>query len=450
MFRICPLILLFWCFSGFSQNLSSVGNYAGIASLGNNPSSITFSKLQYEINLVNINASAFNNTLYFDYRKDYELNRQTVKRTKVFAGADIAGPGYLVVRRNKAFAFTSAIKTMACTNGISGETSEMIFNATQSNPTNGLTLGLIDGKQLNAISYGELAMSFARITRYNGSRLVSIGYTGKVLVGFAGASFKATNSIKSDTGEFPVTTSDMQYAYAMPLPDDEHPVRVRGIGVGSDVGFTYLKKRFSKPRHRGCPSVIKRYLPANDYQWKLGISILDVGGIFFRNQAHIREIKGLNTNMDTLHLKNIGNPYKLDSLLLQHSADTSRKAKKSTFYMGLPTTLVLQLDQHLAGPFFLHYYIMQRLITDNGIRMFRANQLSISPRFETPNLELGIKVGAVEYRYPMLGAAIRYKSFRIGADYISDMSLTSIYGVQVNAGLSIHAIKGKRMPRMRF
>jgi hypothetical protein len=450
MLRTYPFILLLCSLSGFSQNLSSVGNYAGIASVGNNPSSIVFSKLQYEINLVNVNVSAFNNTLYLDYLNDYEVNREIIKRTRIFAGADISGPGFLLVKMTKAFAITTAVKTLACTNGISGQTSEMIYNASKNNPTNGLTIGLIDGKQFNAISYGEMAISFAKITRNNGSRMVSIGYTGKILMGFAGVSFIATNSKQIDTGEFPITTSDMQYAYAMPVPGDEHPVRVRGIGVGSDIGFTYLKKRFSKPKHRGCPSVIKRYLPANDYAWKLGISILDIGGILFQNESHVRQLKGLNNTLDTLQLKSIGNPYKLDSLLLSHSADSSARGKQSSFYMGLPTTLVLQLDEHLAGRFFIHYYITQRLITDNGIRMFRANQLSVSPRFETANWEVGVKAGAIEYRFPILGAAIRYKSFRIGADYISDLSFTSIYGVQLNVGLSIHAIQGKYMPKMRF
>jgi hypothetical protein len=140
-------------------------------------------------------------------------------------------------------------------------------------------------------------------------------------------------------------------------------------------------------------------------------------------------------------------------LLLSHSAGSSGGTQEGSFYVGLPTTLVYSSWMSYLGRTILHritYIFSSDVITDKGIRMFRANQLSVSPRFETANWEVGVKAGAIEYRFPILGAAIRYKSFRIGADYISDLSFTSIYGVQLNVGLSIHAIQGKYMPKMRF
>lgn len=435
---------------GIAQNLSSLGNYAGLATISNNPSLTVFSRLQSDINIISVNVAAFNNSLYMQQgSKQYDIARHQVKQTKLFIDAEVSGPGILLTGRTHAVAFKTSFKTITCANGIREETSAMAYHEIIGKSEHNVAFGIADGKQFNVVSYGELAINYSKIMRNNGSRMTSFGYTGKLISGFMATSLSAEkSSIHNGTENNTFTTANIRYAYAMPDPNNKHSlISMRGIGIGTDIGFTYLKKRFAKTNHKGCPSVIKRYLPVNNYNWKFSIAILDIGGIMFQNEARDVQLSSLRTEIDTVSLKGIGNNYQFDSLLAQRAGQVSRKG---SFYVGLPTTVVVQFDKYINRQFFIHYYLMQRLITDNGIRMFKANQLSISPRYETANWEAGVKLGVTEYTFPTLGASLRFKSFSIGADYITDLSFTSVYGAQLNMGLAIHRVREKRMPKMRF
>jgi len=446
------LILLTLCTTcSVGQNLASLGNYAGLSTINNNPSLAVLSKLQYDINLVRIDVSAFNNHVYWDRTNDYAISQNNTTRAFLFADAEIAGPGMLWVSRNRSIAFKTALKAGACSNGLNVKAADMLYHQMKGGGSDSVTLGLIDGKQMNAVSYGELGISFARITRNNGTRMISWGYTGKVILGFAAASLGSTATAAHNGPDGSTYyTANLSYAYALPNPNSNRSIfGMRGIGIGHDIGFTYMRRRFAKPRYSGCPSVIKRHIPANDYSWKFSFAILDIGGILFQSEeAKKVDYRNINTTLDTLSMQELGNSYKLDSLLSQRTTDVSRK---TSFYVGLPTSLVLQFDRYIGWRFvFVHCYLQQRLITDKGIRMFKANQATICPRYETPYWEVGLKLGAVEYAYPILGAAVRLGSVSVGFDYVTDTSFDLVYGAQVHVGVGIQRIKGRRMPRMRF
>jgi hypothetical protein len=450
LYKYSLILLTFYVTDSTAQNLASLGNYAGLSTINNNPSLAVFSKLQYDINLLRIDVSAFSNNFYLDRSNDYTLSQKPTTRTLLFADAEIAGPGFLWVSRKRSIAFKTALKTTACSNGLNEQTANMLYHEMKGGGSDSVTLGLKDGKQLNAISYGELAISFAWITRNNGTRMISFGYTGKVLLGFMATSLMSKNTTPHDGPDGTTyTTADIQYAYAFPNPDrDRSMFSMRGIGVGTDLGFTYMRRRFAKPRYSGCPSVIKRHIPANDYSWKFSLALLDVGGIMFQREAKKITLTNINTTLDTLSMKQLKNNYKFDSLLTQRAAGNTQEG---SFYVGLPTSLVFQIDRYIGWRFFFaHVYLQQRVITDKGIRMFKVNQLTLCPRYETPYWEVGLKAGVIEYAYPILGAMVRVGSLNVGIDYITDSSLNAVYGAQIHVGLGIQRVKGRRMPRMRF
>jgi hypothetical protein len=446
--RYTIIVLLCICQCA-AQELTSLGNYAGLATLRNNPSQGVLSRLQYDVQLFSANVQAFNSAISVDaISRKYAYHNDS--KTTLFAHADVAGPGVMFINSKRALAFTMALRTAACTNGISRETSLMGYRALMNESTNGVSLGIMNGKQANAICYGEVAMNYSRILRDNSHRTMSIGITGKLLLGYAVAALSArqgsrfTDSLSGTVIEVP----DIIYAYAAPDPERGDPIaQIRGKGFGTDIGFTYLKKQFYKPRHHGCPSVIRRLTKPNDYLWRLSVSLLDIGGIRFDEQSRLVNLSAVHTKLDTVALKELRNNYKFDSLLRQNAQGAS---VKQSFSAGMPTSLVIQYDRSISRQFFIQYYVLQRVIAGDGIQVLRPNQMSICPRFESMDWDLGVKLGIMEYKFPAIGAAIRYKSFRIGGDYTTDPSLRAVYGLQLYMSLGIHKIRGRSMPTMRF
>ncbi|MES2780984.1 MAG: DUF5723 family protein, partial [Bacteroidota bacterium] len=358
---------------------------------------------------------------------------------------------YVPFSCKQSWGIKTSFKTMACSNAFNEGINDLIYRSINNEPVSGLNLDLKDGKQTNALSYIDVTLNFSKIVHNNSYSILSLGVSGKALWGLDALSLLTLNSRTIHQGDSSFKVADAQYAYAFPLSNqNSNFLTPRGIGVGSDIGLTYMRRLHRRKHPLKCASIIKRMVPLREYKWKLGIAIIDIGGIFFQNEATQKTLTLLYTQLDTIRFKDIRNANHFDSLIVQNTLPSGQVLNYTSFYAGLPTALTIQLDQFLGDNFFMHYSFNQRLITDDGIRMFKANQLSIMPRYESEDWDASIKAGLVEYELPILGAAIRYKSVRIGAELVTGLFFNSVFGVGIHMGISLHKIQGTGLPKMRF
>lgn len=332
----------------FSQSFTGAGNYNGIDLMAANPSAPVFSRLEFDIRLFSAEAFAVNNFISTQSIYADEVFYQKRSQGRVFANIDLTGPSALFVLKKYAWGIKTSFKTMLCTNAFNEGINDLIYRSINNESVSGLNLDLKDNKQTNALSYYDITVNYSRIVHDNSNSIVSIGYSGKLLSGLDALSLTTLNNRSIHQGDSTFKVADAQYAYAFPDPSQHTGLfDTRGIGIGSDIGFTYLKRLNRKNHPLRCASFRKKYPPLREYKWKLGVAIIDIGSIQFNTEASQKMFTLVRAQLDTLRFRDIRNVYHFDSLLVQNVLPTGSVLEDKTFYAGLPTTLTVQFDHFL-------------------------------------------------------------------------------------------------------
>lgn len=84
------------------------------------------------------------------------------------------------------------------------------------------------------------------------------------------------------------------------------------------------------------------------------------------------------------------------------------------------------MDVPFNGNFYVNLSVIQRVpLGKYSIR--RANQIAITPRFESRRIEIALPVSYYELFRPRVGLSFRYNIFTIGTDMISPLMGITIY-----------------------
>ncbi|HEV3324614.1 MAG TPA: hypothetical protein VG052_03390 [Puia sp.] len=155
-------------------------------------------------------------------------------------------------------------------------------------------------------------------------------------------------------------------------------------GAAVDLGFEYLVK----------PQTVNVYDEGDsyyDYNWKIGVSLLDVGENVYKYGSQSRVFGDPKTNVADSELNE-----KFDRLKTLAGFNDSMATVVNAFHnlQGLfkvwnPTRLVLNIDRPLSGHFAVNTNLILNLGGSNtGQRLFtkEITLLSITPRWETKKL----------------------------------------------------------------
>ncbi len=422
----------------FSQQMTGLGfdNYNGAAGSQINPAFLTNSKVYMDINLgtadffiendmgyFNKDSTSFMSLVHMAWKHSFQhanihvIAYQNHNSKSFFVSSRIQGPSFMIQKGRQAVALGFSVRSVS--SGINIPYEFILSHGKLSDPVV-LHKSFHDKNfSIASLNWAEISLNYAYDLIDRGNTKVTVGAGIKYLFGIGGAYAAVSNVNYSvpNTITLNINNFSSSIAYAIPIdydnPDkvDFHPV-FKGHGVGLDVGVLFTKlKTFTDPgEKRWCAK------PYADYIYKLGISIMDIGGIRFRHHTEVHRFNNDSANwqqFDTVATPSIHSTMEMISSVFLGNPHAS--LTDTAMYMSLPTTLSVQYDYHFNGPFYLGAYWLQPL----HFRLKSVRQspvLAVIPRYETRILGVSLPITIYNYEKIRIGAALRFYSITVGTE----------------------------------
>lgn len=406
---------------GFSQENQGVvfDNYNPVNGQFINPSNIVDAKPWLDINIIGASAFVYNNMFFypnttlwnFDAFKEEPLFKENISKVNGYLNALVLGPSAsLVIERQSFSLYTAArgIGNVINAPAVLGEMSTSIGIDVSDT-------GFYDVKnaRIKSMAWGEIGFTYGRIIEAKGTRMITGAVSVKRLFGFQ----NSTVNVKE--GLLHVVTPDSallfsdngKFSYAEPASN-------AGRGWGINLGATFKKMKGKVDQYY--PHATKSRCNLIDYKYKIGVSLIDIGYVNFRNAAIYGDLEKVTT-LDTI---DNGNDV-LD--------EANRLAKGNRFMAPLPAALSVQGDYNVNDKIYLNATIIQRIPFIRSFGVERENLLTISARYETKYIGIGLPISVINYERVLVGFALRIANLTIGSDHFiplffkSDIYTASIY-----------------------
>ncbi len=439
------LVLLTIHFRIFAQEMpgSTLGNYAGVNSIQLNPSALHNSKQYIDIQLVGMNFFLQNNYLYMsktDYRfsnffksgyvwpthqEDYGTevrnfyHYSNLKYKNAFVQERINGPGAMLIWGNHAFALSTAVRTIVSADKIPYELANFIYLGLNYQPQHNINY-LDNGPVKTAgMSWGEIGLSYSNTFHARGFNVISAGISVKRLLGIAAMYMNARKLDYTVLNDSTVDIQNLDAEMGLSLPINYNVNEAltsplfKGGGFGVDLGVTYTRLK-SYHQNQYFNSLCAQ--PYEDYLYRVGVALIDVGAIQFNNNAVKMRIDNRSSywkNVTSMKFTNI-NQF-LDTLSYQFYGDNTSAYSGDQFTLWLPSALSVQFDYHLRENWYVNASLIYGFPLSKAA-IPRPAELSITPRYETRDFEASMPLSLYNWQLVRLGLALRVYGITIGTD----------------------------------
>lgn len=258
-----------------------------------------------------------------------------------------------------------------------------------------------------AMSWSELGVNLAKQFKTTTGTL-ALGLNLKMLNGYEAFYFDNQSTFdmsKINEGELAFQTLDVEYAFTNSnINNDQFDLSHNGGGIGLDLGFSYIKGE------------------VNNYWWKAGLSLNDLGRIRFVNHAEQHQINTntlTNLDLDAVEAgRNIQEQAQIVSEQLLNNPEGSASA--NNFKIHLPTALTGYIDYRLTKHIYVNALAIQSVpVGENAIT--RDNQIALTPRYETRRFGAMLPVTLLNYNKLRLGAAARFGFLTVGSENLASL-----------------------------
>ena len=431
-------------------------NYSGITGALINPSSIVNSKLFIDVNILGADLFIENNFLYI-HRNDFHvlnyLKRNPefpsyktddrgfdyyadVGKISSFESTRISGLSGAIIFGRHAFGLTTSFRTASSLKNVPTDIGILAYEGLEYEPLHGVEQhhGKFD---VAAVVWGETGLNYALILSKSIRNQWSAGICLKLLFAHSGAYIynrKLDYTLINDT-VIDIENIDADVGFALPVDYDnnEYPDDgsfIKGNGLGLDLGVNYQRLREDNGNR-----MPKRYCACEyeDYIYRIGFSILDLGKINFKENAQVHSFSAESVfwdNIDTLEYRNINSFMQDLSAVFYGNPDASNSG--NSFGVNLPTAISLQADFQYYPQWYINSTIILPIKTGNA-RIDRPSQLALSLRYESRLFEVAVPLSLYGFKKPRIGLAIRFYYFTLGTD-----KLGGLFGFNDFTGLDLY------------
>lgn len=422
-------------------------NYAGTTGMPLNPSSMVDSKAWLDINLIGADVFAWNNFSYLS-RNDYyvwddvfsgniptSLYRTNGKEKHAAGNFRVDGPGFTLSHGKSAFGFHTAARTFVSAEDLTEPTALFIREGLDYVPQQ-----TVDYNQQKmgafATAWAEVGISYGRIVYQRGRDMINAGITAKYLMGIGHMSTYLDNvdhqvvddqdwSLASVTGQYAIT----------------QPGFANGHGFAVDLGVTY--KRMLEEVGDYAPHTVQSDCGTIDYRYRIGVSLLDLGGINFSQNSLIRRFNNSTTTWENYPDADVNGIGDIDQLIAsQFVSDAGSMTSGNRYGTAIPSAVSFQFDYNLGKNFYANATWVQGFKLARRTSGIRRSLLAITPRYETKWFEASLPISLYDYRSPMVGMAFRFYSITIGSDNILPFIIPmDIYSANIYASVKITLFK---------
>jgi hypothetical protein len=396
------VVLLAQSFLATAQNYHAVqgSNYAGSLGVGNNPASILNTPFPWDITVFGVQEKHTTNAIGI-YK--YSLLSSPAKSEYLFTGGNysrFARENFNVNLVNARFALNRQT-AIAFGMNIRGytrlKTSPYNFIDSLHNTREFYNLGN-NNIELNADMTGsswiELYGTYSRTLWDRHSDRLNAGVTLKVSRGLAGAhagveDVRAVSQVHDNNLYYEFVAGNARYGYSHNFDkwkkDRSTSANLRDFlaytsgGISLDLGVEYLLKSGGMPAWDE-----DTYY---DYDWKIGVSLLDLGFNQYKYGQNSRVLSGIRANItDSLFdMKTDGaDNFTAFNDSLAEIVETIRPLQ-GNFNILNPARLVINVDRYLFDAFYINGDLTVNLssLAKNRLRVSEMNLLTVTPRWET-------------------------------------------------------------------
>lgn len=457
-------LLLLCCQTTRAQNYQALNgsSYTGSLTVHNNPASIVNSPFRWDLTLLGVQAKAATNAVQIlkysllskPGNAEYLFKAGSFER-KALLNANInLLNARIALNKKSAIAFGANIRTYARV--ASGEYNfiDTLHTLTDFLSLNERTQPL--GADFISSGWIEIYGSYGQTIFDNTDGRLNAAITLKLSRGLSGAYAGIQNGRFSRTGtgtNYNLGTAAASYGYSSNYDRWKNSqstsqnlrdfLRYTDGGISLDAGIEYL----IKPGYLA--SSLEEDESFYDYDWKIGVSLLDIGVNQFRFGINSRNAVGIRSGISSTELNN-----KMDSTIRSLSVFNDSLATVvqqfsqpgGQFRVLNPARLVLNVDRFLTGAFYINAELSLNLSGVFGKKYFyvkEMNLLTVSPRWETGNWGAYLPISLTTEKNFWIGAAVKAGPLVIGLHNLGLLfSKKSLPNGGGYIALVLHSFKG--------
>jgi hypothetical protein len=389
-----------------AQNYHAVqgSSYAGSLGIGNNPSSILSTPYSWDLTLIGTQFKASTNIITIhDFsllspskNSTYSINQGDFERkARTSFNLNLLN-GRIALNRTTAIGFGVNVRAYGRIRTEPFNYNDSLFGVRDFfsiNPTNRPLAGKFIGS-----SWLEIFGTYAKTIWDRPDSRLNAGFTLRVSRGLSGGFASADNirfqsHTQGNHQYFTVQSGSLNYGYSSNFDridenKDAHQnardfLAYTEGGASFDLGVEYLVKSGAVPTYEEDDYY--------DYDWKIGLSLLDVGVNQYKYGAESATASGLQPNVtdSALEQKFLG-----VSSLEQANDSLATIVQSFSHLVGKfsvtnPTRLVINVDRFLYDDFYVNAEMSINLSALAGTKYYHVDELNfltVTPRWETKTL----------------------------------------------------------------
>jgi Family of unknown function (DUF5723) len=389
------LILSLLPFVSFSQEMTgySHSNFSGNMGMSFNPSLFVGSPYLYEWNILSGDIFVDNNYLYrkrlserfddvdnTDGSNDSQFgNFNDVATMDAYSSIMLRGPSYIRNDEKFSWGIHTALRSATSVTNAPTHLVKFIKEGYDYAPQHDI-LYKSDPFRVASMIWGELGGTYGKkLFEVREKKYLAAAVTVKLIGGFDAAFIdfdELTYTVTSpDSFDLDVLSTTGNYGHS--FTDDENtlkkPFRFRGYGVGMDFGLTY----YHKPKH-GAGDCNKSAEVLKKYDFRAGLSLIDIGAVKFGKQAETYAFSSDNFIWPQIDDANINSVQQFDTTVSQYAfSNTTGSYDKDRLTIWLPSAIAFDFDYCIIPKFYANAALVAGIpLSSNAI--VRSSMLSDS------------------------------------------------------------------------
>ena len=459
---VCVFLIFCGCLRVTGQEMlgNVLGNYSGVNGIGLNPSSMNHSKAYLDVNLLGGDFFFQNNYLYID-SKDYRFTHffqtgyeyptheelygtgdrtfyyyQNKRDKQLYQNLRINGPGAMLLWGRHAFALTTSARSVLSITHCPYELANFAYLGLNYRPQHNINYQDRRFFSFAELSWAEAGLSYSYVAYARNLDRIAVGLSLRRLEGYAGAYVYSNdaNYIVPDDSTLIVNNLDAEMGYSLPLDYENagmwNDKLFKGGGFAGDIGITYT--RLSRVYQRQYSRSFCGY-QYEDYLYRIGLALIDIGAIRFRNHAERYRIDGESsywTNVNEFEFENLHQL--MDTVSYQFYGNSGAAYSGDKITVWLPSAVSAQFDYHYTGNWYLNASVVYGFgLAKNSV--ISPSQVSLTPRYESRWFEANLPLSLYNWNLVRIGLSLRFYGFTVGTDklgwffHMSDFTGMDIY-----------------------
>ena len=405
--------------------------YAGSLGVHNNPASIVMAPYKWDLTLIGLQGKSssnfitvYNYSLFSNpYNSRYYLTGGDNKRFSSLQFNVNLLNARIALGRKAAIAFGANLKSYSNVN-----TSSYNFIDTLHGTGDFFKMNREDAvysAKFNSSSWAEIYATYARTIIDNYAARINAGITIKVNKSLSGAAGRLDNASysRSNDDRYIVSTGFLEYFYSdnydrwqknnSTSTNIGNLVRYAQGGISFDAGLEYIVK----PQELTDINDGDNYY---DYDWKIGVSLLDAGFTQYRAGKESRVVSSIKSGISNINLDNKFDSTVTSLKIFNDSLSTlvdNFAVISGAYRMVNPMRLVVNVDHFIMRNVFVNAELSINVVGSwlkNWNTVKSMNLLTLTPRWETRRFGVYLPMQFTNTNQFWIGGAFKAGPLLIG------------------------------------